>query len=291
MYDDGPAALRAKRLESLKKMGLVPSEVVPHDVINGWGAPTYSTYTAEQRAASNRTMETFAAMVDCIDTSVGRVIDKLKEKGQLDNTFILFMSDKCVYCTSSVFTSEHRSDTAFSGAEGLSYEAIPILGPSLLKVIHQYYNNEVDNIGEPDRSVFTGIKVLSVSLSRHSFVWYGNEWAQAATAPSRLHKHFATEGGIRVPVIVRYPPYHNRQNPGSVDQSFRTVMDIAPTILELVGVQPPTEGATFRGRKVKGMTGSSWHSWLKDGKDVDQSQKHFGWEVSPLALEFLWQLS
>ena len=52
-----------------------------------------------------------------------------------------------------------------NGAEGASYEAIPIWGPKMLNVINRYYNNQLDNIGEPD-----------------SFVWYGNFWAQAATA-------------------------------------------------------------------------------------------------------------
>jgi arylsulfatase len=42
---------------------------------------------------------------------------------------------------------------------------IPYTGPSLARTINRWYNNELDNIGEPD-----------------SFVWYGSHWAQAATA-------------------------------------------------------------------------------------------------------------
>lgn len=58
-----------------------------------------------------------------------------------------------------------------NGAEGAAYEAMPVLGASLMRVVEKYYNNDLENIGKPD-----------------SFVWYGPRWAQAATAPSRLYK-------------------------------------------------------------------------------------------------------
>ncbi len=60
----------------------------------------------EERTRSARTMEVFAAMVELIDESVGRVIDFLKSTNELDNTFVLFMSD--------------------NGAEGAALEAIPV---------------------------------------------------------------------------------------------------------------------------------------------------------------------
>ncbi|MDB4584754.1 sulfatase-like hydrolase/transferase [Draconibacterium sp.] len=37
--------------------------------------------------------QVYAAMVDCMDQNIGRIINKIKERGQLDNTFILFFSD------------------------------------------------------------------------------------------------------------------------------------------------------------------------------------------------------
>ena len=53
-------------------------------------------------AKSCRAMEVFAAMVECIDNNVGKVVDHLKSTGEYDNTFICFMSD--------------------NGAEGAAYE-------------------------------------------------------------------------------------------------------------------------------------------------------------------------
>lgn len=37
--------------------------------------------------------KTYAAMVDCMDQNIGKILDCLKERGQLENTFILFFSD------------------------------------------------------------------------------------------------------------------------------------------------------------------------------------------------------
>lgn len=41
-------------------------------------------------------IEVFIVIVDIINTNIGRVIDDLQETRELDNTFILFMSDNRV---------------------------------------------------------------------------------------------------------------------------------------------------------------------------------------------------
>ena len=51
-------------------------------------------------------MQVFAAMVDLIDQNIGRVLDHLQDTGELENTFIVFMSD--------------------NGAEGAAMEALPV---------------------------------------------------------------------------------------------------------------------------------------------------------------------
>lgn len=242
MYDEGPHALRSKRLESLIKMGLVKPDVEP--------APMAKTFwddlTQEERAESARKMEVFAAMVDLIDSNIGRVISHLEETGELDNTFILFMSD--------------------NGAEGAMLEAIPIMGgaSSVSKIIGKYYNNSMDNIGAAD-----------------SYVWYGPEWASASMAPSRGFKTWITEGGIRCPCVVRYPPLAGAGGlaGGSVTNSFATVMDILPTVLDLAGVQHP--GKAFRGREVVPVRGSSWvpHLTSKKAGFHDEEQEITGWEL------------
>ncbi|THU85660.1 alkaline phosphatase-like protein [Dendrothele bispora CBS 962.96] len=233
-YDEGPEVLRQKRLAKLKELGLIPPDVVPHDVV----APEQSEWeqmTEEERQLSARAMETFAGMVDNMDENIGKVLDYLKGIGEFENTFIIFQSD--------------------NGAEGLAYEAIPVMGKNIMNVIDKFYDNSLDNIGE-----------------YNSFVWYGPRWAQAATAPSRLYKMFSTEGGIRVPFILNYPPWTQNLG-GKIIDAFATVMDIMPTMLDLAGAPHPSKNHLFRGRHVEDMRGKSWVNYFTKLNSVSGSKE------------------
>ncbi|KAJ5749000.1 uncharacterized protein N7511_010696 [Penicillium nucicola] len=243
-YDDGPDALTQKRLQRLKELGLV-DEAVEHASPVGKLGKEWDSLSPEEKKLSARKMEVFAAMVDQLDTHVGRVIQHLESTGELDNTFVLFMSD--------------------NGAEGAALEALPLMGGKKMMgdIISKYYNNTLENIGQPD-----------------SFVWYGARWACAATAPSRGFKGWVTEGGIRCPCIIRYPPFHAK--PDAITNAFTTVMDILPTILNLAGVSHP--GSQFRGREVVLPRGQSWVSHLASGDykatSVHEEDVHIhGWEL------------
>ncbi len=240
-YDDGPGALREARLAALKRLGLCPPDVVPHPVVAD-GAPEWSDMTAEERALSARSMEVYAAMVDRMDWNIGRVIDYLAETGELDQTVVIFLSD--------------------NGAEGAIVEAMPLRGAQIAAQIEKYCDNSLDNLGRPT-----------------SFIWYGPRWAQAATAPSRLHKAFTTQGGIRVVGFVTWPRFARQQEIGT---AFATVMDVTPTVLELAGVAHP--GATYQGRyqgrEVAPMLGRSLVGYLSGAADaVHDAVTGTGWEL------------
>lgn len=230
-YDDGPAALRLRRLARLKELGLVASDVRPHEVVAVEGEPAeWERMDADARAKSARAMEAYAGMVDRMDWNVGRVVEYLKESGEYDNTCVVFMSD--------------------NGAEGASIEARPVLGEHVLRHLEKYYNNELENIGRRD-----------------SFVWYGTRWAQAATAPSRLHKRFSTEGGCRVPLVLK--PAGGSSAGGKVASAFCTVMDIVPTFLELAGLEHP--GTVYQGREIAPVRGASWREFIETVKGTDET--------------------
>jgi arylsulfatase len=144
-YAAGPEALRLERLERVKQLGLAPANAEPQPIVGG---RPWNELTEEERCLSARTMEVYAGMVERMDWNIGRVIDHLTRTGDLDNTFILFMSD--------------------NGAAGELLEAMPFFGPNLREFIAEHYDNSLDNIGRAN-----------------SYVWYGPRWAQAATAPSR----------------------------------------------------------------------------------------------------------
>lgn len=243
VYSDGPHALRQQRLDALIARGLVPKDVEPAPMVGDETLPPWSSLSDEEKALSSRRMETYAAMVDLIDQNLARVVDYLEETGELDNTFILFMSD--------------------NGAEGKLLEALPVSrGMPLSKIVEEYYDNSMENIGNAD-----------------SFVWYGPQWACAATAPSKGFKIMVTEGGIRCPCIVRYPGF--AASSGKVTHDFTTVMDILPTILEMAGVPHP--GTSFRGREVVLPRGRSWKAWLENGAQStvheNGAQDVMGWEL------------
>ncbi len=88
-----------------------------------------------------------------------------------------------------------------------------------------------------------------------SYVTVGANWARVSSTPLRLYKTFTTEGGTRVPAILRWP---GRVAAGQMDRNYFQVADIMPTLLELAGVVHPAErdsGSTRRmqGRPVTGL--------------------------------------
>ncbi len=48
---------------------------------------------ADDKALWERRMEVYAAMIDCLDQGVGRVMDTLRDLGQVENTLVLFLTD------------------------------------------------------------------------------------------------------------------------------------------------------------------------------------------------------
>ncbi|KAF7557483.1 hypothetical protein G7Z17_g725 [Cylindrodendrum hubeiense] len=240
MYSDGPDELRMRRIKQLRSLGLIPEDAIPAPVSGT--SPEWKHLSASEQAESARKMEVYAAMVDVMDQNIGRVLDRLEATGELDNTFVVFMSD--------------------NGAEGALLEAIPIMRSiGLLEALQNHFDNSMDNLG-----------------NANSFFWYGPRWASAATAPSRGFKGFTTEGGIRCPCIVRYPGFQSNGN-YQISHDFTTVMDILPTCLELAGVQAP--GKTFRGREIAPIRGKSWVSYLSGAKPwvYDANLDVTGWEL------------
>ena len=242
LYDDGPDELRLRRLKRLKQLGLVEEDVEPHPVVAN-EVPEWPQLSDERQAKSARAMEIYAGMVECIDANVGKIVDYLEDIGELDNTFVIFLSD--------------------NGAEGGAHEAQPAFHGGPMAHLQKYYDNSLENLG-----------------NYNSFCWYGPRWAQAATAPSRLYKSYITEGGIRVPLIAKPPKsYGNRISSSEITSIFSTVMDIAPTFLEMAGVSHPAP--LYEGREVVPMRGRSMVPWLTgESRSIHEANFVEGWEMS-----------
>ena len=105
--------------------------------------------------------------------------------------------------------------------------------------------------------------------------------------PATHDQMYSTEGGIRVPFVIRYPP---KIAANKVVRSFATVMDIVPTFLELAGVTHPVpkgaKTANFRGHEVYPVRGHSWvpffDSGAKGAEDMSAiygGDEFMGWEL------------
>jgi arylsulfatase A-like enzyme len=88
-YNDGPAIIRQRRFARQKEIGLVPESARLPEL-----EPTVTEAAKQAKKERNEQwMRNYAAMIDRVDQNLGRVVQRLRERGQLDNTLILFLSD------------------------------------------------------------------------------------------------------------------------------------------------------------------------------------------------------
>ena len=104
---------------------------------------------------------------------------------------------------------------------------------SYMEYTREHYDNAYENMGMSD-----------------SFVSYGAQWAEAGSAPFQRHKGYTREGGITAPMIIAG---HGVASTGSKNSAYLTVMDLAPTFLELAGIDYPAGGSIepMRGESIK----------------------------------------
>jgi arylsulfatase A-like enzyme len=129
-YDGGWDALREKRFQALKELGIVHKNVKPFprlDSVKAWD----ELPPKEQREAA-RDMEVYAAMIDYLDEQIKRVFDYLKETGEYDNTMIIFISDN-----------------GASGARASAY-------PGQTDEYANTFDNSLENRGLPNSLIETG---------------------------------------------------------------------------------------------------------------------------------------
>ena len=138
IYNNGWDALRNSRHDSAVSIGLVPKDSarVAHDFIDDWDA-----LSEEEQQFEAKRMAVYAGMVSAMDYNIGRLLDHLEEKGQLDNTVIIFTSDN-----------------------GPEYSAYP--EPSIKSM---GYTEEYENLGEIGSFNYIGPNFASAAASPLSY--------------------------------------------------------------------------------------------------------------------------
>ena len=141
-YDAGYEAIYASRFARAKELGLMPADAAP--IPDTRFNPRWDALSVEDKTIEARKMEVYAAMVSDLDTYVGKVVTYLKDSGEFDNTFIMFMSD--------------------NGAESSRRD----LAPPIRDLIGTTYDHSVENLGRENSYVMYGPNWASVSATP----WY-----------------------------------------------------------------------------------------------------------------------
>ncbi len=196
-FDEGWEAMRAERLERAIALGLVPegTELAPLPA----SSRDWDNLSAEEQAYWARSMQVNAGMLEAADHHLGRLLAHLEAQGKLDNTFVIVTSDN---------GPESSGIGNAPGAEG---------------VVQRWWmrqtgwNRDFETLGE-----------------RNTMTFIGEEWASVSAAPFALFKFTATEGGLRVPLVIAGP---NLPDSDVIDGRAH-VTDLVPTMLDFAGIDP-----------------------------------------------------
>ncbi len=151
-----------------------------------------------------------------------------------------------------------------------------------LKATGEYENTLIvfisDNGAEGSQRDFggTGWDNSLENMGRmHSYIYYGERWAQAGVGVGRYHKSYSSEGGTHGPAFIHYPELTKT---GQMSDEFISVVDFAPTFLELAGATDLTTGSN--GTPLQELQGYSLLPFLLgDDTQVRPDDFTFGWEI------------
>jgi arylsulfatase len=209
----------------------------------------------QDKAWETRCMEVYAAMVDCMDQGIGRLIDSLHATGQFDNTLVLFLQDNGG-CAEGMGRSGELNQRA--NAPALPPLAKDYLQPDMIP--------KQTRDGYPMRQ---GAGVMPGGAD--TYVGYGRDWANVSNTPFREYKHWQHEGGISSPLIAHWPTGIARA--GQLESAPAHLIDIMATCVEIAGARYP---ADFAGERIQPLEGISLVPAFR-GEELVRSQPIF-WE-------------
>ncbi len=199
IFSKGWDQCRKDRLQRQIELGVVPkgTQLPPRND----RVKAWADHSTDEQRVFSRLAGAYAAMLEHTDQQLARLMNFLHDAQLTENTLVLLLSDNGA--------SQEGGPNGFVNAMG------PFNGqPESM----QTKLARLDDIGGPD--------------THSNFPW---GWAMASNTPLKRYKQNTHGGGIRDPLIVSWPA--KLPTDGSVRSQFCHVSDLAPTILELLGIE------------------------------------------------------
>jgi arylsulfatase A-like enzyme/uncharacterized membrane protein len=208
-FDGGWDKLREEVFERQKKLGVVPQDAVLTERPDIF--PAWDSLDDDSKELYTRQMEVYAGFMDNADWNVGRLLDSVEEMGDLDDTLIFYIWGDNGASLEGTITGSFNEMTFLNGLTFTPTEQ--------LELIEKY----------------GGIEAIG---GDHTAPHIAAAWAWAGNTPFQWGKQMASHlGGTRNPMVVAWP---NRiEAKGDVRSQFTHCIDLAPTILEAVGIPAP----------------------------------------------------
>jgi arylsulfatase len=236
-FDGGWDAWRDATFARQLAAGIVPAgtELSPRP---DW-VPAWSSLSADQQRLYARYMEAFAGFLAHTDHELGRFVSFLAERGELDNTLLVVLSDN-----------------------GASSEGGP--GGS---------TNDIRNWNLAPSTLEEGL----IRLEQIGGPWCHNNypwgWTVAGNTPFRRWKREVHEGGVADPLLVHWPAGIGADERGDgLRRQYVHAIDLFPTVLEAAGVESPTE---LRGVVQRHLDGVSFEATFGDAAAPDRHTRQY----------------
>jgi arylsulfatase len=219
-FDQGWDAVRDETFARQKELGVVPAEAVlterPAEI------PAWDDMPAELKPVLARQMEVYAAFLEFADHHVGRLISSLEADGLLDDTFVYYIIGDNGASAEGSLNGTFNEMTYFNKASALETP--------------EFLIEHLDKFGGPE-----------------SYNHFAVGWAHAMDTPYQWTKQIASHfGGTRNGTIVHWPSGIKAR--GGIRHQFHHVIDIASSVLEVVGLPEPD---TINGVTQKPFEGTS----------------------------------
>jgi len=247
-FDAGYAPLRKARFKRMKEIGLIPADAELTPGSDAWD-------DVDDKAWEARCKEVYAAMIEVMDSGIGRVVKELKQSGQLENTLILFLQDNGACAETNGRASGKPAP-----------EDLKPLGPDELQPNYKPPMQTRDG-----RWVRTGPGVMAGPAD--TYIAYGRGWANVSNTPFREYKHWVHEGGISTPLIAHWPAGIQPERAGKLETQPGHLIDIMATCVDLAEASYPAE---LDGHAIKPREGVSLRPAF-NGEPLNRAEPLF-WE-------------